>query len=111
MAKKKNIKDVEVEEVEKVEETESENIRKKRKINRDYDEVKDVKEEKKKIKEEKRHQETYFEGVRKEMKKVQWAKGSEVLKNSLAVIVFILIFVGFFELIDVLAALLKGWLS
>lgn len=127
MAKKKTVKDVEAEEVkEEKEELEEEVPKRKRKIKDldevekeeiedddedekvgDYDEI-DVKKEKAKKKAQK---DTYFNGVKKEMKKVQWAKGSEVFKNSIAVIIFVLIFIGFFELIDVLAALLKGWLS
>ena len=126
MAKKKTIKDVEAEEVkESLEEVlEDDKPNRKKKVKEvkeeveideddedekvgDYDEI-DVEKEKAK---KKAHRETYFEGVKKEMKKVQWAKGGDVFKNSLAVIIFVLVFVGFFELINILAALLKGWLS
>ena len=119
MAKKRNVKDVEAEEVK--------DIRKGRKIKRedevevedieteevDVEDEVDVKEEKAK-KEEKNKKEGYFAGVKKELKKVRWAKGSEVFKNSIAVIIFVLIFVGFFELVYLvggyLTELLKGWL-
>ena len=107
MAKEKKIKDVEVEEVEE------KNIRKNRKVKDIEKEVveDDEKELDEEVKEEKGKKEGYFAGVRKEMKKVRWANGGEVLKNSLAVVIFVLIFIGFFELVYVLAGLLKEWLS
>ena len=106
MAKEKKIKDVEVEEVEE------KNIRKNRKV-KDIEKevVEDDEKELEEVEEEKGKKEGYFAGVKKEMKKVRWAKGGEVLKNSLAVIIFVLVFIGFFELVYVLAGLLKEWLS
>ena len=108
MAKEKKIKDVEVEEVEE------KNIRKTRKVKDIEKEVVEEDDEEiteEEVKEEKGQKEGYFAGVKKEMKKVRWAKGGEVLKNSLAVVIFVLIFIGFFELVYVLAGLLKEWLS
>ena len=101
MAKEKKIKDVEVEEVEE------KDIRKKRQVN---DIEKEVVEDEKDEEKEK-GKEGYIAGVKKEMKKVRWASGGEVLKNSLAVVIFVLIFIGFFELVYILAGLLKEWLA
>ena len=51
---------------------------------------------------------TFLGSVRAEMKLVRWPKGKEVVKYSIAVLVFVLFFAGFFYVIDTLFALLKG---
>lgn len=75
----------------------------------DYAEVKTDKKGKKKKSTKKK--EGYFDLVGKELKKVVWPKGSEILKYSLAVIIFCVILCLFFEAVELLAAFLKGWLS
>lgn len=52
--------------------------------------------------------EGYFKSLNKELEKVVWPKGSEVLKSTVAVIVICLILVGFFELTQLLVAFVKG---
>lgn len=52
--------------------------------------------------------ESYFEGVRKEMKLVKWPNKSEVLKYTIATIVFVVILVVFFVLLSLLISVVKG---
>lgn len=49
----------------------------------------------------------FFQGVRKEMKKVRFPKKDEMLKYSIAAISFILFFAIFFSLSDLIIAGLK----
>jgi len=51
---------------------------------------------------------TFAGAVKAEMKLVRWPKAKEVVKYSIAVLVFVLFFAGFFYVIDTLFALLKG---
>ena len=88
--KTKNIKDVEVEEVEKVEEVETE-------------EEEEVEEKEERVKEE-----SFFRGVRKEMKKVVWPKAGDVVKYTLAVLLMCALLVGFFTLVVLLVSFIKG---
>ena len=75
---------------------------------------KKVKEIKKQIKEAKIARaevgstDTFGGAVRAEMKLVRWPSAKEVTKYSIAVLVFVLFFAGFFYLITALFALLKG---
>ena len=70
-----------------------------------------VKELNKKIKEAKRERsevgttDTFSGAVRAEMKLVRWPSGKEVLKYTIAVLVFVLFFAGFFFLINTLFSL------
>lgn len=54
---------------------------------------------------------SFFKQVKQEMKKVKWPSKKEMVKYSITTLVFVLIFAGFFYLIDVLFALLKGWIG
>ncbi len=79
---------------------------------------KDVKSEKEKIvmpkKENKKNKvkkvkkENYFGGVKKELKQVKWPEMKDVWKYTLATVIFILIFVGFFVLLNLLMSVIKG---
>ena len=51
---------------------------------------------------------SFIGAVRAEMRLVRWPKAKEVVKYSIAVLVFVLFFAGFFYVIDALFALLKG---
>ena len=121
MARKKTIKDVEVEEVKKDEELEEE-VEEVEEIEEEVDEEEDfegnddVEEPKKekKEKQEKEHKdkkEGYFSRVRREMRKVVWPTAGEIVKYSLAVILFCVILCLFFLGINAIASLVKGWLS
>ena len=101
--KTKKIKDVEV-----VEET-TKDIDEE--IEEEVEEIEEVEEKPKKAKKEEaveEEHEGFFRGVRKEMKKVVWPKGGEVFKNTLAVIIFCLLLVGFFTLVVLLVSFVKG---
>lgn len=50
----------------------------------------------------------YFKGVRKEISRIRWTKGKELLKYSIAAVVFIIFFCIFFYVIDLLVALLRS---
>ena len=55
--------------------------------------------------------ETFMGDVIEELKLVRWPSKLEVVKYSIATLVFVGFFALFFTLIDVLFALVKGWLS
>ena len=54
---------------------------------------------------------SFLKQVKSEMKKVKWPSKKEMVKYSITTLVFIVLFAGFFYLIDVLFALLKGWIG
>ena len=50
----------------------------------------------------------YFKGVGKEISRIRWTKGKELLKYSVAAVSFILFFCVYFYVIDMLVALLRS---
>ncbi len=60
---------------------------------------------------EKKKSDGFFKQVKAEMKKVKWPSKKDMLKYSITTLLFIVIFAGFFYLITVLFALLKGWIG
>ena len=50
----------------------------------------------------------YFKEVGKEMKKVKWPERKEVVKYTVATVIFVLIVVGFFILLNMGMSGLKG---
>lgn len=60
----------------------------------------------KKIKKTKK--ETFFKGVRSEMKNVNWPSKKDVLKYSLTTIGLVVFFVVFFVAVDLISAFVKG---
>ena len=66
---------------------------------------------KEKKKKENKPKTSFFKQVKAEMKKVKWPTKKDMIKYSVTTLIFILIFTGFFYLIDVLFALLKGWIG
>mgnify|MGYP002856127402 CR=1 FL=1 len=139
MAKKKTIKDVEVEEVkakkkeleeeleEEVEEVEEEideleedledEIEEDEETDEDFEGDEDIeapKKEEKKEKKKKEHKdkkESYFSKVRREMRKVVWPTIGEVVKYSIAVILLCVVLCLFFLGINAIASLVKGLFS
>lgn len=95
MAKNKVVKDALVEE-EKVKKSKSLEAEKKEDVE---------KKESKKEREDKK--ESSLKVTMRELRKVSWPSFGEVMKYSLAVIIFCLIFVGFFELVQLLATYIK----
>ncbi len=68
---------------------------------------KKVKKEKK-AKKDKAPKENYFVGVRNELSKVKWPSKKEVLKYTVATIVFIVVLVVFFILLSMAMSAIKG---
>lgn len=62
----------------------------------------------KKPKEKKVKKESYIKGVKKELKLVKWPDAKEIVKYTIATIVFCIILVAFFELLNVILAYIKG---
>ena len=95
MAKKKNIKDVEVEEVVKEElETEVEEI--------EEETVEKKKTKKEKVKKEKVKKDT----IGSELKKVVWPSAGSIVKYTLAVLIFCIFLGLFFKGIDLVSAII-----
>ena len=73
--------------------------------------AKEAKKEKKKVvkktKEQKVKKEGFFKGIKSEFKKVRWPNKKEMVKYSIATIVFILFFLAFFSIIELIAWLIK----
>ena len=115
MAKSKVVKDALVEE-EKVKKSKKEEIAEETKETEKKDK-KAIKAEKKAAKKEKKEQKVkdkkdgVLKSTYKEMKKVSWPSFGEVMKYSLAVILFCLVLIGFFKVVELLAAYLKMVMS
>ena len=62
----------------------------------------------KKPKEKKVKKESYIKGIKKELKLVKWPDAKEIVKYTIATIVFCIILVAFFELLNVILAYIKG---
>jgi len=54
---------------------------------------------------------SFLKQVKAEMKKVKWPTRKEMVKYSITTLLFILFFAVFFYLIDILFAMLKGWIG
>ena len=54
--------------------------------------------------------ESYLKSVKKEMALVKWPTWKEVLKNTIATVVFCAIVCIFFILLNLLLSVIKGWL-
>jgi len=112
MARKKTVKDVDVEEV-KAKDEELEEVEEVEEVSEDFEGDEDVEAPKKENKEkkEKEHKdkkESYFSKVRREMRKVVWPTIGEVVKYSVAVILFCVVLCLFFLGINAIASLVKG---
>ena len=80
---------------------------------KDSKEKKSVKIEKQKKNEKEKKvvkvkKEGFFKGIKKELKLVKWPDSKEMVKNTIATIVFCIIFVAFFEVLNVIMAFVKG---
>ena len=53
--------------------------------------------------------EGFLKSTGKELKLVKWPTWKEVLKNTIATIVLIVVVVGFFLLLNLLLSIVKGW--
>ena len=70
--------------------------------------VKDVKKQKK---EKKETNPGFIKQTSEEMKKVSWPTKKDVIKYTLATLIFCLVIVGFFQLLDLGLSFIKGMLS
>lgn len=52
--------------------------------------------------------ESFFKGIKLELKKVTWPSKKEVLKYSLATLVFCIVVMAFFQLLDLGLSVIKG---
>ena len=68
----------------------------------------ELKKTKKVKKTEKVKKENFFKGVRSELSKVKWPSKKEVFKYTIATLVFIIVLVIFFVLLDLLMSVIKG---
>lgn len=50
----------------------------------------------------------YFKGVKKEISRIRWTKKKDLLKYSIATVVFVVFFGVYFYVIDLLVALLRS---
>lgn len=84
----------------------------KEKLEKEVKKVKSIKGEKKKNKKKKGKnkspKEGLLKGIQKELKLVIWPKAKEIIKYTIATIVLCLIFVAFFEVLNVIMAYVKG---
>lgn len=109
MAKKKVVKDALVEE-EKVKKAKKEEVVEEVKATKE-EPKKAVKKAEKKEKVKKEKKDGFFRKMYKEMKKVSWPSIGEVFKYSFAVLVFCLVFIGFFKLVELFSTFLKWVMS
>ena len=110
MAKKKVVKDALVEE-EKVKKAKKEEVVEEVKTTKEEFKKVEKKEKVKKEKVKKEKKDGFFRNMYKELKKVSWPGAGEVFKYSFAVLVFCLIFVGFFKLVELFSTFLKWVMS
>jgi len=52
--------------------------------------------------------EGFFNGIKKELKVVKWPSVKEIFKYTVATIIFCVVFVAFFEALNVIMAFVKG---
>ncbi len=65
-------------------------------------------EKKKKPKKEKKNKEGLIKGICKELKKVTWPDKKDIIKYSIATLVFCIVIMVFFQALDFLLSVIKG---
>ena len=86
---KKDAKEKKEKDVKKVKKTESKKVDKKKKT-------------------EKVKKEGLAKGIKKEMKLVKWPTAKEIFKYTIATVVFCVVLVAFFEVLNLILAFIKG---
>ena len=74
-------------------------------------EVKNKKETKKVVKKDNKkkvQKEGFFKGIKKELKAVNWPSAKEIIKYTIATVVFCIVLVAFFEVLKIIMAYVKG---
>lgn len=69
---------------------------------------KDIKKKVSKKEISKKPKEKFFTSIKKELKVVKWPSAKEILKYTIATVVFCIILVIFFELLNLAMAYIKG---
>ena len=74
------------------------------------DTKKNIKKDTKKVKKqkEKKNKEGFFKGIKIELKKVTWPSKKDILKYSIATLVFCIVVMVFFQLLDLGLSVVKG---
>lgn len=67
--------------------------------------------EKKSKKKEASKKQSFFKGIKSELKKVKWPEKKEVVKYTIATIAFVLLFVLLFAALDLALSFVKGLFS
>ncbi len=62
----------------------------------------------KKKEKKKTPKESYFSGVKAELKKVKWPTFNEMVKYTVATVIFCIVLALFFQGVDLLASYIKG---
>lgn len=108
MAKKKTVKDATIaeEKVKKNKKEELEEVEEVEEIEEVEEDLEDLEEQEEK--ESKKESKSEKNTIRKEMKKVVWPKGAEIVKYTFAVLVFCIVLALFFEGCELLMAFIKG---
>ena len=52
--------------------------------------------------------EGFFKGIKKELKQVRWPSFKDMLKYTIETLVFCIILVTFFEVLNIIMAIIKG---
>ena len=68
----------------------------------------DNKKVQKKNEKKKAPKEKFLAGIKKELKLVKWPSAKDILKYTIATVIFCIILVLFFELLNIIMAFIKG---
>jgi len=63
---------------------------------------------KKEVKKVSKPKEPFFASVKKELKLVKWPSFKDIVKYTLATIIFVVLFIAFFEILNLIMAYIKG---
>ena len=66
------------------------------------------KENVKKGKKNKVKSEGFFSGIKKELRLVKWPTAKEIVKYTIATVIFCVVFVAFFQALNLIMAFVKG---
>lgn len=70
--------------------------------------MKETKTKKKEAPKKQTKKQSFAKGVKSELKKVKWPERKEVIKYTIATVIFIIIFVALFAVLDLALSFVKG---
>ena len=70
--------------------------------------MKETKTKKKEAPKKQTKKQSFFKGVKSELKKVKWPERKERVKYTIATVIFIIIFVALFAVLDLALSFVKG---